>query len=100
MHTAAAPADAYITCLGSGSTDNGSSSGSREQSASDMLGAITSLLSDLYNMRFSGSSGSASSSNGGSAGEVDSRSNSMSKKQAAATAAAAAAAENLRNLPI
>lgn len=87
MHNAAAPADAYITCLGSGSTDNGSN---REQSGSDMLGAITSLLSDLYNMRFSGGSsgGGSSSSAGSSSQEVASRDNSASRDQLAAPAAA------------
>lgn len=97
MNAAAAPADAYITCLGNGSTDNGSTN-SREQSGSDMLGAITSLLSDLYNMRFSGggsNAGSRSSSRSDSH-EVLSRSNSGSRKGAVA----AAAADTLRNLPI
>jgi hypothetical protein len=90
MHSSAGSADAYITCMGS---DNGSS---REQSGSDMLGAITSLLSDLYNMRFSGSSSGSSSAAGSSSQEVLSRSNSASKKQTTA----AAAADSLRNLPI
>lgn len=91
MHTAAAPADAYITCLGSGDTDNGSN---REQSGSDMLGAITSLLSDLYNMRFSSGS-SAGSSSAGSSQDVASRDNSASRNQFATTAAAVT-----DNLPI
>jgi hypothetical protein len=90
MHSGGGSADAYITCLGS---DDGSS---REQSGSDMLGAITSLLSDLYNMRFSGSSSGSSSAAASSSQELLSRSNSASKKQATA----ATAADSLRNLPI
>lgn len=93
MHNTAAPADHYITCLGSGGTDNSSS----QQSGADMLGAITSLLSDLYKMGFNSSSSSASGSSSGGAQEVTSRSNSASSRK---QQAAAAATDSLRNLPI
>lgn len=92
MQPPAASADHSITCLGSGSTTEG---GSSQAGGSDVLGVITSLLSDLYKIGFSSSS-SSGSSNGQ---ELEGRSSSMSKKQAAA-AAVAAATDSLRNLPI
>jgi hypothetical protein len=90
MHSSATPADTYITCIGSGGSDNGTDA-ERQESGSDMLGAITSLLSDLYKMGFSGSSSAASSRPHSREGGL-SRSDSGSKT--------APAADTLCNLPI
>lgn len=91
MHSSAAPADTYITCLSSGGSDNGTDA-ERQQSGTDMLGAITSLLSDLYKMGFSGSSSAASSRPDSRQGGLISRSDSGSKTTPAE--------EALCNLPI